>query len=294
MKLRIFVLVYGEAFLALLERAAVASLLQPANRSALPSGAVVSLHTDATSKQRAIGIMSKLGLPIEVSTVTTTEHPTESQHRAVIDEMKACLAQDAAMLMITPDMFFGDGSIGNLLAIAGDQKLCVAAPHVRVNRDEFLDELPLAMKRGSMSNAHLVAMAMHHLHRTWKQADPYEPVNNCYWSGVAIRQLGPKLWSVQHRLPNIFLAWFRPEDLAFWDGHEKRGLWDHHWPSPVMEAQRHRTICSSDGFFAAELTPRDENRPRTEPASLHDRDRYIGQRYHHVVSRNPVSIWRAA
>ena len=291
---RLFILAYGPAFLDLLEQVAVRSLLQDRNRDALPLDAVVSLHTDERSRELAEQIVGHLGLTGETTLWTTSAGvtPGEIQQTAIMAEMRRCLADDAPLVMVPPDTFWGDGSLGTLLAIGEQPRVCVSAPHVRVNRAEML--AALAHISGSIENAHLVGLSMRTLHQTWLDADVTRARTNSWWSGTTIRALGDGLYAVQHRLPTIYLARFVPSDLAFFREHDKLGLWDHRWPAIVVAADRQRVICSSDGFFAAELTAAEENRPIVQARNDAEPDAYRGDLDHHRVNRNAVSIWRSA
>lgn len=286
--IRIFCLVYGEAFVDLFERVSVRSLLQPRNLSVLPKDTVVSLYCDRASADRAAEIASWLGT-VEVTIIDPRKATADALHDATVTEIEKCLRLDATMIMATPDMFWGDGSLGNLLAIGEGRKVCVGAAHPRVNRDEFLNNLP----DGVIANDQLVTLAMQNLHRTWIDADVSLERTNTWVSGITIRRLSDKLHAVQHLLPNIYLARFNESDLKFFVAHEKRGLWDHHWPGLLVAQQRQRLIGSSDAFFAVELTAREQNHPPLSRRDQAEPDKFRGIAPHHAYNRNFLTIWRS-
>lgn len=288
MKFRFFSLVYGERFVDIYERIAVRSLLQTANASAIRPGTVVSLYTDRASADRAGAIAGRLG-ELQI-TIIEPGNAGDTLQRALIAEIERCIAENAALIMLPPDTFWGDGSLGNLLAVANGQNLCIGAPHVRVNRDDFLASLPA----GDIDNAELVRLSMANLHPTWRDANVSLNPRNTWWSGTLIRQLSPKLYAVHHRLPTIYLAHFTPDDLNFFRDQTKLGSWDHSWPGLLVQQQRQRILSSSDLFFAAELTPENENIPPLVDADPAMDDRYRGNFPHHAVNANSVSSWRSA
>jgi hypothetical protein len=269
--IRIFSVVYGEKFCDLFERITLRSLMQPLNATIAASAhwSIYTLEED-TARLRAM-------LPNgEITTFTATDKTTGEQvksapagtaiaHGCLIHEIQRCLAQQATMIMAPPDTFWGDGSLVNLVAVAGENNLnCIAAAHPRVNGEEFLAALP----EGPIGNAELVQLALAHLHRTWREADAARPDTNSFFTGTSIRALPtPKHYAVSHRLPTCHLARFTSGDFEFFKGEmpPHGGPWDHWWPAHLVRQERHRCIGSSDAFFVAGPLLRQRTAPQGEP-----------------------------
>ncbi len=298
--IRIFSVVYGEDFCDLFARVALRSLTQPLN-GMIANAARWSIYTQPDYVDRL-----KARVPnADVVTFTAQDrdtgesgvsanHGTAISQGCLLHEIRTCLAQQATMIMAPPDTFWGDGSLNNLVAVAGEQNNnCVVAPHPRVNRDEFLAALP----NGPISNPELVKLSLAHLHRTWIEADVARDATNCFYSGASIQALpAPKHYAVAHRMPTCYLARFTEADFEFLARPQPGpgGAWDHWWPAFLVQQERHRFIGSSDGFFAAELTAANAVVPPTVQAVQGQPDRFHRSEVNHQVNRNFVSIWRAA
>lgn len=273
------------------ERVAIRSFLQTKNWEALgtPEGHVVSIYTDIVSAERAKRIGEKLG-PVEMTITSDTAHAGEMQHYALITEIGKCIATGSAMIMVSPDIFWGNGSLPNILNLLCAHDCCIAAPHPRVNRDEFLADLP----EGDIENDQLVRLAVKNFHRTWRQTFLPAEFANCWGGGTSIQKVVPRLYAVHHHLPSVWLARFCNADLDFFKIHPKRGLWDHHWPATLVSERRQLVIGSSEVFFAAELTPKETNRPELFPVDPLNPIGYAGDREHHTANANLMAVWRSA
>ena len=290
--LRLFNVVYGERFIDLYERISFRSLLrQSKNRAALPNDAIVVFYTDNASARKLRDVVGDLRFEINIA--DTAKPPPVVFQECLICEIKSCLTRNATMLMVTCDMFFGDGSLGNLLAIAVARPgACIAAPNIRVERNSFIKAI--SYRRWSISNPALVKLALRHQHKTWRDTHINQPMRNCYDAGTSMQRLTPKLYAVSHLLPNCYLARLTSDDLHFFETAKEANAWDHRWPSLLVAQNRHYVIGSSDAFFAAELTELDENHPAVEPNSDHTIDDYREDEPHHRTNRNTVFIWRSA
>ena len=285
--IRFFCLASGNTHLDMLERVAVRSLAQSRNRAAIPHDAVFSLYTDKISEARGESILSALGR-VEITRIEFGS-AGECLHNALIAEIKRCVALGVPMIMAPPDTFWGDGSLGNLIASAGDARICVAATHARVETEAFLNAIP----EEDIDNPALVGIAMKTLHATWRDAFADLDRTNTWWSGTSIRQISQNLWSVQHFLPTVYYAHFTEGDIHFFEAAKRFGQWDHHWPAMLVRHQRHRVIGSSDAVFMAELTEPNRNIPPLTKRWPGEADRYRGRETHHGVNRNTIFIWRA-
>jgi hypothetical protein len=298
--LRIFSVVYGEKFCDLFERIALRSLMQPLN-AMVASAAHWSIYTMEQDAARLRAMVPGAEITTFIATDKTTGEQVASvpagtaiAHGCLLHEIRRCLAEQATMIMAPPDTFWGDGSLVNLVAVAGDNNLnCIAAPHPRVNREDFLAALP----DGPIGNAELVRLSLAHLHRSWREADAARLDTNTFFTGTSIQALPTSNhYAVRHRLPTCYLARFTEDDFKFFNGKlpVEGGPWDHWWPALLVRQERHRCIGSSDAFFVAELTAADAGVPPTVAQVEGQSDRYCRGELHNQVNRNFVSIWRAA
>lgn len=286
--IRILSIAYGYPFCEFLDTITLRSILrQPLNRAAA-QGAMWSIYTNVEGAER---VREAMGFaPYEITTIDVSGHQSEILHHCVIAEAKKCVALGATLIMAPPDSFWGDGSLANLIAVAGTRAdLCVAAPHVRVEQGPFLKNLP---PEGVLSNPQLVTLALATLHRVWRECDPDQPTLNTPFSGHTLRKLPvPGHYSVCHMIPTPYLARFTQADVDFLEA-SSPDSWDHRWPLLLVEQDRQRVIGSSDGFFLAELTnPLTHFPPMVPRAEWEDYFNAIAT--HSRVNRNMISIWRA-
>lgn len=283
--IRFLVICYGQDFSWLLENVAVKSLLQPRNKSVIPSDSVVALYTD---DDRNASIASPLGR-VEQNPIEGTE-PAVIWQNIIVREIALCIEQAATLIVVSPENYWGDGSLENLLAVAGDQNVCVAAPHPRVDKNKFLEVLP-----SQASNAELVKRSMANLHPSWVNSNiELDQVGSGY-SGVSWKTISPGMYAVSHLMPNCWLARFVLDDLRYFrnviSGGSK-GLWDHFWPERLAVTGRQRVIGSSDAFFVAELTPAESHNVPMHAVSPSDYTVFHRSSGQITAMRNVVSIWR--
>ena len=270
--LRLFSVVYGERYCDLFKRVTLRSInQQPLNGAAVDDDGIWSIYTDAASAPRIVEIMHHHKHVVHI--VDTKKIAIyDIAQQALVMEIEECFKTNSQMIMAPPDVFFGDGSIANLLALASvrPKNMCFSAPHVRVDYDKFLAALPL----GTIDNPRLVQLALANLHRSWSQSDVALDKRNTYYSGTSIQAL-PTLgfYAVTHVLPTCHLAQFTQDDLDAFKKY-RTGAWDHEWPALLVAKNRHRLIGSSDIFFAVELTKEKENIPKLHPATAHPVEEY--------------------
>lgn len=322
MTLRFFVICYGEANADLLERVAIRSLTQPQNKAAVPSGAVVALYSDEATMERAKAACERLA-PVEVHLIklrSTADSDVnvfapgalyDVQNGVFIEELERCVKADAGIVIVNPDCFWGDGSLGNLLAIAGEQNVAVAAAHPRVDRDKFLGELESIENLFRIANYGLVGMAMRSLHRSWEDArtenlpdggvldnasDKRSGVGsqaNSYFTGIGIRSIGNGIHIVHHLQPTVWYARPTARDYAYFAARPTaRGVWDHFWPEILAQEQRIRTVASSDAVFIAELTDAKTHNTELMPVDPKNPTKFHKDGPHIALQRNIVHVWR--
>lgn len=285
--IRILSIVYGDPFCTWFDTITLRSVLRQPLNGAAAEGIQWSIYTNHESAEVLRELM--VGIPFEINLTDVSGGTSAVLHRCLIEEAKKCLAMGATLVMAPPDSFWGDGSLPNLIAVAGNRAdLCVAAPHVRVEQLPFLDKLP----DGILTNAQLVTFSLSVLHRVWRECDPDQPMLNTAFSGHTLRKLPvPGHYSVCHMIPTPYLARFTQADIDFLQA-SSPDSWDHRWPLLLVEQERQRVIGSSDGFFLAELTNPDTHFPPMVPRVEHE-DFFNAAASHTKVNRNMISIWRA-
>lgn len=198
------------------------------------------------------------------------------------------MQEDAALIIVNPDNFWGDGSLANLLAIAAEQDICIASPHVRVDRDRFLEQLP----SGDIDNPGLVSLAMRTLHQSWLDADVTAEKTNSYYTGIGIRSAWPMHY-VSHLQPTVFYAKINARDYGFFAEHPNaRGLWDHAWPEILVASNRQRVVASSDAIFIAELTDSATHNTDLRAVNPKKPDEFFRDASHISANRMVVGVWR--
>ena len=166
------------------------------------------------------------------------------------NNIKKCIANESICIMATPDMFFGNNSISNIVKINMGRELCIAAVHFRVNDNEFKELLGATSQE--ISNPCLVSMSMRSPHQTLR--DSFIEKENCsFATGLTIQRISDHSFATTFRAPSIFLANFTQGDLKYFLNHPFNH-WDHEWPTQLMVEGRYKCIGSSDAFFSVELT----------------------------------------
>ena len=294
MTLRICGICYGDEHAALYEQVAVRSLLQTRNRAAIPPGTIVVVYSDAATVDRIAKASEPLGIvERHVITVSADQNAHYSvQTNAFVDEVGIAVKTDATMLMLGPDNFWGDGSLGNLLTIAAETNACFAVPHVRVEQEEFLR---LTHDQLGVPNSVLVGFAMASLHPSWRDANLSKPEANSFLTGIGWRKVSNGLYAIHHLQPTVFLA--RPSARDYGYFAERRhvmGIWDHFWPDILAQEGRLRTIASSDAVCIVELTKAATHNTELRPLDQKKPDAFHRIGSHISMNRNVVAIWRAA
>lgn len=282
---RFFVLAYGEEFAELYIRCALRSLSQPGNRV---RGAIVSVYSDEHSIDAVAAASEQIGA-VERHMIVPQEDANDTQRDAFIEEIKICVQTNATMVVVSPDNFWGNGSLQNVLAFMGDQDVCVGIPHMRVTKKSFLHELP----DWEISNSELVSLSMLTMHPSWKECDVSGERVNTFYAGISMNRISTELYAVTHLMPTCFVCRFNAADYSFFAERKgARGLFDHHWPASLVRSGRYRVIGSSDAAFIAELTPAETHNTPLAPLNPKNRAEFHRTAPHIETNTAFVSIWR--
>lgn len=208
--------------------------------------------------------------------------------------LEDCLVKKAKVLFLNPDCFISNKGLKNLVAYKARNNMCLAALHIRVDREVFLSKL--GTTDGDISSSRLVSMGMDCLHPCWGQSFIDEDKNNSYTTGSAIEKIEDNMWAVTFRIPNVFLADFVPSDREIL---KKFSFWDHRWPSKLIAENRYKFVGSSDFFFAVELTNGNQDLPPVQKGmkynddfKVHESDEIELENKHTGINRNFLVIMR--
>jgi hypothetical protein len=203
--------------------------------------------------------------------------------------IRRCFHENARLLMLLPDFYFGDGSLHNLFECAYVGGTCIAAPHLRVDSESFRRHLP----PGDVANAELVGLVLKCPWKGTRQFFINSDPSLTYFGGVLIKRLDECLYVMQHMLPNYFLAAFLKDDVEYFERATSLMAWDWDWPSKVAREGRHRVVCSSDLFFMAEVTDDDGSKTFTSPPMTHA-DSFYESKVHNRFNKAMLCTLRAA
>lgn len=312
MKFHLYSALYGDHYINLFKRACFKSLNWPKNQAAL-KGSTWNIYTkkehfpqfEEIFKDSVFNLQFfEIGESIRVAGCGMIPFAQCDSGVVLLDGLRQqiyySMKEKSKMLLAPPDTVFGDGTIPNLLKLGEGPGTCVSVAHPRV-LPGILDEIEYASATsGAISNAKLVTMAFEHAHDAWKLADINHPENNSFIGGIAWKKLDENLWSVQHRLPTVYLASFNELDWDFFWSQVSWGGWDHRWPAEnLMRQERQRYAGSSDACFIAEITDWDKNVPpkvhqnvRTFVQSTDEKDLYGMHHYHNGINRQTNVIFR--
>ncbi len=269
--IRLLTMVEGDKYLDYLELCLFPSLFQPNNLpKILASGRCVEhcVICRDSAIPRILSLLKRYG-GIESQTSNYLFH-FHQQGRdglatlsALVWAMDRCLNDGSYLMLAMPDWFFGDGSISRMLDYAAGRDYCVAGLSLRVNDDSFMRNL--LVTKLPIFNPQLVDMVFRDAHVSLKMSDVTQDQSSSRFSGVFTQPLGEGLWSVVHRLPNVFLASITKDDVDdFRRTDQGLSHWDWVWPSKLIQQGRYRYMGSSDLFFMAELTSPHGNVPLVE------------------------------
>lgn len=207
----------------------------------------------------------------------------------LVESVAYCVHNPAPMFLASPDVFFGNGSLNNLLSYGARKDVCIAALHVRVDRDRFLKWIKDV--EGEVSNPVLATKGMEMLSQSWASSF-IDQNRNCSWhAGTAVQKIKDKLWAVSFRIPTVYLARLNQSDLNYFSNNCDYGHWDHSWPEHLIKDNRYKFSGSSDLFFAVELTAPENNQATCRDNDLWN-DECINKKLHSETNRNFLAIIR--
>ena len=309
--LRVFTCVWGEHHTNLFLKGTVKTLAWPANKAALDG----AIWTVVTRSDHAAKIQTALtdtfpNVKVEMKVIPATikmqmgEVDSNRIDGSVLilmhlqGEIQACIQTKSQFLMAPPDTLFGEHTVGNLRLAGAQEGTCVAVAHPRVLTD-IIEDIEATEP---LSNQMLCRKALQvHAHQAWAGAEKGHKAQNSLVGGISWEKFEndeSTLYSVQHRLPTVYLANFIPEDLAFFINQPSFGSWDHTWPGErLIRQERQRTIGSSDAAFICEVTEFDKNIPPWSKEMMNvleaAPDAFYRDSLHNCIQRQFLTIFRA-
>lgn len=161
------------------------------------------------------------------------------------------------VIMAFADMYFGNGSIRNIVTYGRKPRVSVGGLYLRVKREPFsrlLAHHKAVTGSDVISNARLVDICMDTLIDGMQASIVDEDRNASFLTSGAIRKISDELYTYTFHAPTPFLFYFEEQDQLFfsrfrWNFH----FLDHIWPTMLIAQNRWRVMASSDLFFLAEL-----------------------------------------
>jgi len=162
--------------------------------------------------------------------------------------------ENAIIYTANPDHCYSNGSVSNLIAMMDSDDCCIAAPIFRINEEEFLKTFGEIY---DFNKFDLLERSFEHLHNEWKLSFVNHKHNNSWLTGIVIKEINKYSFLVQSLAQNVFVSKLNYSDLRFFK-RKTYNAYDMSWPSKLLVEKRLRIIPSSDVFFAAEFTPKNQ------------------------------------
>lgn len=286
-KLKIFTPCWGEKHISLLKNCLGKSLSWPKNNAAIQGAEWFFVAEDP----READLITNAVKPFFKGEISVCVVKDLSKYDVGISlmgplkfVMENCIKENAQFLMATPDFIFGEGTIDAFKAIAEEPETCVSIAHMRV-----LPAVLDVLGGGAPDNEYLTAVGLYNAHVTFSEAN-----KRLYRGGIHVTSLGPRMRAVQHYLPSPFFCNFIEKDLqSFEQIHEGKvpgfGIWDHVWPTKLIEDGRLRYIGSSDAAMMLEVTDADKNVAPLNGTTEHG---FFKNNLHNKIQKQFLYIYR--
>lgn len=292
--IKIFCPVWGEKHIGLLSSALGMSLSWPKNKAMVHDAEWVIVTDSEQSLARISQILFGFFKDVKITPIIRPEINSvrfaEFLIGPVIETAKACLVDKKPMLMATPDFIYADGTIEAFSKIAHEPGSCASIAHLRV--------LPEIMSQitGPMENKKLMSLAREFAHTTWIHAELGLKHGNTYKGGISWLKVTEHDIAVQHYLPSPFFVNFAPRDIESFtvtrDGFPASfGIWDHNWPSELIEQGRLRFIGSNELAMMIEVTDEDRNRA---PLNRSADKGFYRNHLHNKIQKQFISHFKSA
>tara|TARA_B100001123_G_scaffold391902_1_gene470626 strand:+ start:511 stop:1590 length:1080 start_codon:yes stop_codon:yes gene_type:complete len=165
--------------------------------------------------------------------------------------------EDTIIWPANPDHSYSDGSISNVISMMDSDDCCIAAPIFRVDEDSFKKQIQ-SNDGLLISHNDFINISIKCFHKSLIKSFVEETANNSWLTGISIKQLQNKNLLVTDIVPNVFAARMNKSDIKFFQN-KSYNAFDMSWPSKLLIEKRLRIVPSSDIFFAAELTDKNQH-----------------------------------
>ena len=291
--MKIFTPCWGEKHKNLLKKALGKSLSWPKNKKAV-EGATWYVTTDSESSFQELepiyhGING--GKVVKFIRPEVTKPGNRVLLETILLTMEACLKDNEPLLMATPDFIYGDGTIDAFKKMAGT-KDTVSIAHMRVH-PSILDEI-----EGPIKNCWLMQHGFENAHVSWKTSEVTADPGSTFIGGISWTALALNHALVRHFLPTPLFVNFIPTDTVYFKARHAHPLeqtfavWDHIWPTKLIQEKRLRFIGSSDAALMLEVTEPHANVPPLNPPGKTQRDGFVHQQVHNNIQGQFVSSFR--
>jgi hypothetical protein len=171
--------------------------------------------------------------------------------------VRTALETGSHTLFLGAEMYFGDGSIRNIVVYGEKPRVTVGGLYLRVKQEPFsrlLARHQAVTGSATISNARLVDIGLDTMIDGLEASITDNPDNASYLTSSALRRISDDLYAYTAHVPTPVLYSFEQSDYTFfnrfrWNVH----LTDHVWPAMLMAQNRWRMMGSSDLFFLLEL-----------------------------------------
>jgi hypothetical protein len=297
--MKVFLPVWGNVHINLFKDALATSLKWPGNKRAV-KGAEWIILTYGEFNEKAIKeiILSidetaRIDFQICPDLMCAGADKGPLLFNTLLYTIEKCLKDKETLLMATPDYIYGDGTIERMKKVAGD-KHAVSFAHMRVKKKA------LSLLDNYETNASLTSLGFMHPHKTWTDSELTHSPGITFWGGISWQWIDYGLAAVTHYLPAPFMVNFVESDLGFFKAkHEfpndklTFALWDHLFPTKLIQEGRLRYIGSSDAACMIEVTEDDANIPPVNPEGKTNADGYVKeQMLQNLILKQFVSVFR--
>lgn len=300
--MKIFLPCWGDKHIKLFSQAAGRTLAWPKNKASVKGSEWCVLTNGEFNEKDLTRAITTIDEDAKITFNFCTDLMTSNADKgplllsALLKVVRKCLDDKEPLLMVTPDYVYGDGTIEAIKQVAGNL-YSVSFAHMRVEK-KILDELT-----DPMTNIQVQSLGMKNPHATWTKSHVEADPGFTFWGGIMWRDITKNLYAVTHYLPAPFFVNFHESDLEFFKAkhpfpHDKLtfALWDHLFPTKLIQEGRLRYIGSSDLACMIEATETEDNWPDHNPVGIKNGDGYVKTTrlpvFHNMIHQQFVSCFR--
>lgn len=291
--MKIFIPCWGDKHINLLDKALGACLRWPQNNRAIFGAEWIIVTDSASSFEKIKQVLFTIRPDIDAKAIIYSDLSYKGIDsgmiliKAIQSTAEVCISENESLLMATPDFIYADGTIDAFKAAGKEAGSCVTIAHIRATPD-LLNSLVF-----TPSNKELMALAWRYPHISWSGSNSDGEQKRIYRGGVCWTQMSQTQKLVQHYMPSPFFVNFLPKDLtSFNTPHEGRppgfGMWDHVWPSELLNDGRLRFIGSSNAAMMVEITDQDMNVPPIDDPKEHG---FFRNHFHNKIQKQFLSVF---